>query len=198
MLLHGRGTDEHDLFPLLDLLDPERRLAGFTLRAPLTLPPGGSHWYISREVGRPDPDTFRSTFALVSNWLDELPDATGVPWERTVLGGFSQGAVMTYSLGLGEGRPSPAALIALSGFIPVVPGFELDLASRRGLPVAIGHGTQDPVISVEFSRQARPLLEQAGLAVVYRESPMAHGVDPGYLTDLSGWITDVLAATPEQ
>ncbi len=133
-------------------------------------------------MGRPDPDTFRSTFALVSNWLDELPDATGVPWERTVLGGFSQGAVMTYALGLGEGRPSPAALIALSGFIPVVPGFELDLASRQGLPVAIGHGTHDPVISVEFSRQARPLLEQAGLAVVYRESPMAHGVDPGFLT----------------
>ena len=62
MLLHGRGTDEHDLFPLLDLLDPERRLVGFTPRAPLTLPPGGYHWYISREVGRPDPDTFRSTF----------------------------------------------------------------------------------------------------------------------------------------
>ena len=50
--------------------------------------------------------------------------------------------------------------------------------------MAIGHGSQDPVISVEFSRQARPLLEQAGLDVIYRESPMAHGVDPGYLTEL--------------
>jgi phospholipase/carboxylesterase len=198
VLLHGRGTDEHDLFPLLDMLDPERHLIGFTPRAPLTLPPGGSHWYISREVGRPDPDTFRSTFALVASWLDGLPEATGVPWERTVLGGFSQGAVMTYALGLGEGRPSPAALIALSGFIPVVPGFELDLESRRGLPVAIGHGTHDPVISVEFSRQARPLLEQAGLTVTYRESPMAHGVDPGYLGELSGWIRDALPAQPGQ
>ena len=92
VLLHGRGTDEHDLFPLLDYLDPERRLIGFTPRAPLQLPPGGNHWYISREVGYPDPDTFRSTFDLVAGWLDELPEATGVPWQRTVLGGFSQGA----------------------------------------------------------------------------------------------------------
>jgi phospholipase/carboxylesterase len=189
VLLHGRGTDENDLFPLIDMLDPERRRVGFTVRAPLQLPPGGFHWYISREVGKPDPDTFRSTFALVADWLDELPEATGVPWEQTVLGGLSQGAVMSYALGLGEGRPSPAALIALSGFIPDVPGFELDLASRQGLAVAIGHGSQDPVISVEFSRQARPLLEAAGLDVTYRESPMAHGIDPGYLRELAGWIS---------
>lgn len=188
VLLHGRGTDEHDLFPLIDMLDPERQRVGITLRAPLQLPPGGFHWYISREIGKPDPDTFRSTFALVAAWLDELPEATGVPWEQTVLGGFSQGAVMSYALGLAEGRPSPAALIALSGFIPDVPGFELDLASRQGLPVAIGHGSHDPVISVEFSRQARPLLEAGGLDVIYRESPMAHGIDPGYLRELASWM----------
>jgi phospholipase/carboxylesterase len=51
VLLHGRGADEHDLFPLLDALDPERRLDGYTLRAPLSLPPGGAHWYIVPRVG---------------------------------------------------------------------------------------------------------------------------------------------------
>ena len=45
VLLHGRGADERDLFPLLDLLDPERRLLGVTPRGPLSLPPGGAHWY---------------------------------------------------------------------------------------------------------------------------------------------------------
>ena len=189
VLLHGRGTDEHDLFPLIDFLDPERRLIGFTPRAPLQLPPGGNHWYVSREIGYPDPDTFRSSFDLVAGWLGELAEATGVPWEKTVLGGFSQGAVMSYALGLGQDRPSPSRLIALSGFIPRVPGFELDLASRAGLPVAIGHGSYDPVISVEFSREARALLEQAGLEVVYRETPMAHGVDPGYLAELADWLS---------
>ena len=70
-----------------------------------------------------------------------------------------------------------------------MPGFELDLETRAGLPVAIGHGSYDPVISVEFSREARALLEQAGLEVTYRETPMAHGVDPGYLAELSGWLS---------
>ena len=44
VLLHGRGADERDLYPLLDALDPERRLRGLTPRAPLALPPGGRHW----------------------------------------------------------------------------------------------------------------------------------------------------------
>ena len=132
VLFHGRGVDERDLFPLLDELDPERRLLGVTPRGPLSLPPGGNHWYAFQEVGYPDPATFLETYAAVSEWLD------GFDFEHVVLGGFSQGAVMTYALGLGEGRPRPAALVALSGFMPTVPGFELEpgaaLAASRDRP----------------------------------------------------------------
>src|SRR2546430_11707 len=137
VLFHGRGADEYDLFPLLDLLDSDRRLLGVTPRAPLPMPPGGAHWYIVPRVGFPDPETFRSSYALVSGWLDALGEETGIPIERTILGGFSQGAVMAYALGLGEGRPRPAALVGLSGFIPTVPDFRLDLSSPLP-PVAIG------------------------------------------------------------
>jgi len=193
VLLHGRGADEHDLFPLLDVLDPERRLAGVCPRGPLSLPPGGAHWYAVREIGYPDPATFGPTYERASAWLDALPQATGVPIERTVVGGFSQGSVMSYALGLGRGRPSPAGIIALSGFVPIVEGFELDL-ERPGLRVAIGHGTQDPVIGVEWGRRAREQLEAAGLDVTYRESPMGHSIDPRFLAELQGWVTDVVAA----
>jgi phospholipase/carboxylesterase len=62
VLFHGRGADEHDLFPLLDALDPERRFDGYTPRAPLALPPGGAHWYIVPRVGFPDPQTFRAAY----------------------------------------------------------------------------------------------------------------------------------------
>jgi phospholipase/carboxylesterase len=192
VLLHGRGTSEHDLFPLLDLLDPEGRLVGVTPRGPLSLPPGGAHWYVVREVGFPDPGTFFATYEALAAWVDALPGALGAPAGRIVLGGFSQGAVMSYAVGLGAGRPSPVALIALSGFIPVVEGFELDLESRAGLPVAIGHGTFDPIIPVHFGREARERLEQAGLEVVYRESPMAHSVDPAFLHELAPWIREAL------
>ena len=170
VLLHGRGADQHDLLPLADLLDPERRLLVVTPRGPLSLPPGGAHWYIVRQLGYPDPATFQPTFAAASAWLDGLVEESGLPWDRVALGGFSQGAVMSYALGLGSGRARPAALIALSGFMPTVPGFELDLAPPLP-PIAIGHGTYDPVIGVEWGRRARETLEQSGGDVLYRESP---------------------------
>jgi phospholipase/carboxylesterase len=188
VLFHGRGADEYDLFPLLDLLDPERRLAGATARGPLSLPPGGAHWYIVRRVGYPDPETFHSTYSELAGWLDEFLAEQGVPPERAVLGGFSQGSVMSYALGLGGGRPRPAGIMALSGFIPEVEGFELNLANAAGLPVAIGHGAYDPVISVEFGRDARERLEAAGAEVTYRESPMPHTIDPGFLRELPAWL----------
>jgi phospholipase/carboxylesterase len=187
VLLHGRGTDENDLFPLLDELDPDRRLLGATARGPLSLPPGGSHWYVIRQVGSPDPETFHATYALAGGWLDGLLAEHGIPPERAILGGFSQGAAMTHALGLGAGRPRLAGLIALSGFIPQVEGFEL--GDVTGLPVAIGHGIYDPVISVEFGREARDRLIQAGADVTYRESPMPHTIDPAFLADLRGWVS---------
>ena len=189
VLLHGRGADEHDLYPLLDALDPERRLLGVTPRAPLALPPGGAHWYALHRIGFPDPTTFTSTYPRAASWLDSL----GFPMERVVLGGFSQGAVMTYALGLGAGRPRPAALICLSGFVPTVPGFELDLSAPLP-PIAIGHGTYDDVISVEWSRRAREQLEAAGAEIVYREYPLPHTIDPGFIPELRDFVK---AAVPD-
>jgi phospholipase/carboxylesterase len=195
VLLHGRGADEHDLHPLLDLLDPERRLVGVTPRGPLSLPPGGAHWYVLAGLGTPDPDTFTPTYERLAAWLDEVQAETGIPAGRTVLGGFSQGAVMTYALGLGKGRPRPAALIALSGFVPTVPGFELDLTPPLP-PVVIGHGTLDPIIGVEWGRRARALLEPAGADLTYREYPLPHAVDPRFLVELRPWLTRAISAQP--
>jgi phospholipase/carboxylesterase len=188
VLFHGRGADERDLYPLLDLLDPDRRLLGVTPRGPLRLPPGGAHWYAVHEIGYPDPATFTPTFATVDAWLDAVHEESDIPPERTVLGGFSQGAVMTYALGLGRSRPRPAALVALSGFVPTVPGFDLDLEQPLP-PAAIGHGVLDPVISVEWGRRARSLLEEAGGDVLYHESPqLGHSIDPAFLHSLVPWL----------
>jgi phospholipase/carboxylesterase len=194
VLLHGRGANQFDLLPLLDGLDPERRLVGVTPRAPLELSPGGYHWYVSGAVGYPDKQTFDAGYATLASWLDALPAALGVPWPRTVLGGFSMGAVMSYALGLGRGRPAPAGILALSGFMPTVEGFELGLSDRNGFPVAIGHGTQDPVILVEFARDARRRLEAAGARVLYRESQMFHSIDPVFVHVLQNWLTETVQA----
>jgi phospholipase/carboxylesterase len=191
VLFHGRGADEHDLFPLLDALDPERRLVGATPRGPLSLSPGGAHWYVLGGIGTPEATTFHASYAAASEWLDGFLAKIGVEHDRVVLGGFSQGGVMAYSLGLGKGRPRPAGIIALSSFVPTVEGFELDLSPPLP-PVAIGHGTLDPVIEVEWGRRARALLEEADDEVLYRETPMFHQIDPEFIPVLSAWIERLL------
>jgi len=191
ILTHGRGADADDLQPLVDLLDPEGRLLGVFPRGPLVLPPGGRHWYIVREVGFPDADTFLPTFDELAGHLDSLLAEREIPWARTVLAGFSQGAVMSYALGLGAGRPRPAAILAFSGFIPTVEGFDLALGELDGLPVSIAHGSLDPVISVEFGRAARERLTAAGLEVRYREDPVAHTIAPGALAQARAVVEEV-------
>ena len=95
--------------------------------------------------------------------------------------------MMSYALGLGAGRPRPAGLIALSGFFPPVEGLEYDLDPPLP-PIAIGHGTLDPIIGVEWGRQAKELLEGAGADVLYREYPLPHTVDPSFLAELRRWL----------
>jgi phospholipase/carboxylesterase len=193
VLFHGRGTSEHDLVPLLDMLDPGGRLLGLTPRGPLSLPPGGAHWYAVARIGFPDHDTFHASYSRAAGWLDAVLEEEGFSMERTIIGGFSQGAVMSYALGLGAERPRPAGIVALSGFMPTVDGFELDLGGREGFPAAVGHGTYDPVIGVEWGHDARDRLEAAGAAVTYREYPLPHSVDPGFLDELArGWVPEVL------
>jgi phospholipase/carboxylesterase len=187
VLLHGRGADEGDLHPLLDALDPERRLLGITPRGPLSLPPGGAHWYRLAGIPTPDPATFWSSFELLSSWLDELRGPL-------VLGGFSQGAVMSWAVGFGRGSVHrPAAVLALSGFMPVVDGLRLDVSDLDAYPVAIGHGTYDDVISVQWGRQARDVLTDARADVLYREYPLPHTIDPRVLPELRNVVARVTA-----
>ena len=183
VLLHGRGADENDLFPLLDELDPERRLHGYTPRGPLSLPPGGAHWYVLGGVGTPERETFAASYAALAEFLD------GLPYERIVLGGFSQGCAMAYALALYRGRPRPDALLAMSGFIPSVDGFELDLDPPFPR-IAIVHGVFDQTIPVQWGRAARDTLEAAGADVLYRESPIEHWIDP----DVIPLLRDVVAS----
>ena len=189
VLFHGRGADERDLYPLLDALDPERHLLGVTPRGPLSLPPGGAHWYALGGLPTPDPGTFWPTFRAASAWLDSLP----LPLDRTVLGGFSQGAVMSWALGLGRGAPKrPAGIVALSGFLPQVEGLDLDLTGLEGFPAAIGHGTFDDVIPARFGREAKERVEAGGAAVLHREYPLPHTIDPGFLPELGAFVARAL------
>jgi len=193
ILHHGRGADEHDLLGLADAVDPERRLHVVTPRAPLTLGGPGYHWYVVPRVGYPDHDTFHAAYRGLAEFHDAVWARTGLAPDRTVFGGFSMGSVMSYSLGLGGDRPAPAGILAFSGFVPVVDGWEPELASRGDLRAFIAHGRRDPVMEIGFARRARALLEAGGIDVSYHESDAGHHIDPAHVPAAIAWLDATLA-----
>ncbi len=193
VLHHGRGTDEGDLIGLADLLDPDRRLRVVAPRAPLQLPGSpGYHWYLVPRVGYPDPETFAAARAALAELHDRLWEEGGPGPDRTVLGGFSMGAVMSYALALSAERPVVAGILAFSGFVPTVEGWEPSLGDRTGTRAFVSHGRRDPVIGIEFAERARELLEDGGLDVTYRESELGHQIDPPHLREASAWLGELL------
>jgi phospholipase/carboxylesterase len=85
-----------------------------------------------------------------------------------------------------------AGILAFSGFVPTVEGWQPSLADRTHMPVFVAHGRRDPVMDVAFARQARELLEAGGLQVEYHESDAAHHVDPAHIPAAIAWLESVL------
>ncbi|MGA2926846.1 MAG: phospholipase [Solirubrobacteraceae bacterium] len=193
ILHHGRGADEQDLLGLADLLDPHRRCHVVTPQAPLQLPGWpGYHWYVVPTVGYPDPATFHDAYRRLASLHDELWQQTGIAPEQTVLGGFSMGSVMSYALGLARERPVPAGIMAFSGFIPTVDGWQPSLDDRQATRVFIAHGRSDQTIPLTFAQRARELLTAAGLEVEYHEHGGGHQIDPADLRSAAAWLARTL------
>jgi len=197
LLHHGRGSDERDLIGLADVLDPARDLLVVTPRAPLALPGSpGFHWYLVPRVGYPDPASFEAARAALAELHDELWASTGIGPERTVLGGFSMGCVVSYALALSAERPVPAGVLCWSGFLPTVPGWEPDVAGRPELRALIAHGSRDRVIEVGFGRRAAETLRAGGMTVDYHETGAGHQIDPAVLPAAAEWLARTIPAAP--
>lgn len=191
VLLHGRGADEEDLLPLAEALDRGRRLCWALPRAPLRVGPGYA-WYHMARVGEPIPETFVPALAALAEWLRGFAAERGVEPARTVLCGFSQGAVMAAALALARGLARPAAVLMLSGYLPRVAGADLDFGKAQGLPVFVQHGSHDPVIPVQLGRDAAAAWQQEGALVRYHEFPGGHHVDPQGLELAAAWLAEAL------
>jgi phospholipase/carboxylesterase len=188
VLHHGRGTDERDLLGLADMLDPGRRLHVVTPRAPLTLGSPGYHWYLVPRVGYPDHDTFQAARGALAELHDRLWEETGIAPDRTVLGGFSMGTVMSYAMALSADRPAVAGILAFSGFVPTVEDWQPHFEDRQGTRAFIAHGRRDPIMEIGFGHRARDLLEAGGLEVEYHESDIGHQIDPAHIALAREWL----------
>ena len=188
-LHHGRGTDEEDLIGLADVLDPEARLRVVSARGPLRVPGWpGYHWYLVPRVGYPDRPTFDASRAALAELHDRLWAETGVGPDRTVLAGFSMGAVMVHAMAWSAERPAVAGVLAFSGFVPTVSGWRPSLADRQETRAFVAHGARDPVIEVGLGRAARDLLVAGGIEVTYEETDAVHTIDPAVVPVAADWL----------
>lgn len=188
--LHGRGTNEHDLLPLVESMRLPNVLV-ISPRAPFPFDPigfgGGYAWYELGEEGAPDPTTFRTSLDTLRSFLHEVGEVYPVDPANILLLGFSQGTVMAYGLALLE-PDSIRAIAALSGYVPHRSGLPLQLRGLDRLSVFISHGAWDEIIPVKYGRESAELLKEAGAEVVYREYQMGHEVREETLRDLNSWM----------
>ena len=184
LCLHGRGSNEQDLISLAPYLD--ERLLWISPRAPLDLM-GGYEWYRLEGIGVPNQATFDAAVETLDRFVAEALAAYPVDPRRLFLLGFSQGSMMSYSLALTQpGRV--AGVVAQSGYIPLNWGLKVDTAGLQRKPFILTHGAFDPVIPVEWARQARDYLAQAGADVEYHEFPMEHHVSEESLAAIADWM----------
>jgi phospholipase/carboxylesterase len=191
LLLHGRGTDETDLLPLGEALDP--RLLIVAARAPFPFPWGGYAWYDldPRGVGYPDAQKLEASIDLLRSLLTTVTERYPIDPARVYLGGFSMGSVMAGTMALLDPQHVAGAII-LSGYLPVGSGLPLQPEAAAGHPFFVAHGTLDNVIPVQYGRQARDYLQTTPVDLQYKEYPIGHQISDVELRDASTWLTGVL------
>jgi phospholipase/carboxylesterase len=194
--LHGLGADGHDFEPLV----PELRL-GFSARfvfphapvRPVTINGGMQMraWYdilgFDRSAAE-DAAGIRASAAAVTELID-LEVERGIPADRIVLAGFSQGGAIALQTALREPR-ALGGLLALSTYLPLAGTLAAERsAANAGVPILMAHGTVDNVLPLALGESSRRALEALGYRVEWRAYPMAHAVCLDEVTEIGAWLT---------
>ncbi len=192
VLLHGRGSDESDLFPLGRMLHPTASVVA--ARAPFPgLPWGygpGWAWYRFLEGTTPEPESFAAGQAELDAFLAALPAHLGRPADTPlILGGFSQGG--TSSLAWALRHPGAAAkVVVFSGFLADHPRVQVTPDTVGTTPIWWGHGTADPAIPFTHARAGWQALAAAGAALTTRQyDGMGHTIGRDALREAAAFVT---------
>jgi phospholipase/carboxylesterase len=196
--LHGLGADGHDFVPIV----PELRLPP-TVRfifphaavRPVAINNGMRMraWYdITPDMRRQDAAGIAESARIVQGWL-EREIAGGVPADRIVLAGFSQGGAITLHTGLRYPHKL-AGLLALSTYVPLAEAFAKEARpERKDTPILMCHGQQDGMLPLQLGAWSRDLLKARGFDVQWREYPMQHQVCAEEIADIAQWLRERLA-----
>jgi phospholipase/carboxylesterase len=199
--MHGLGADANDFVPLLQELDlaglpairfifpnadtmPVTVNGGYVMRA----------WYdiIATDLGRQEDEAGLRASQVKVEALMARENARGIPNERIILAGFSQGCAMTLQTGLRQ-KNKLAGLLCLSGYVPIAPKAATEhTPESKATPIFLVHGRMDPVIPIARATASRDLLVDWGYNVEWHEYAMQHSLCQQEVDDISAWLKRVL------
>lgn len=193
-LMHGYTAEQHHLASYVPLIDPDERFTAIAPRGPLTMPDGdGAGWWpVNTETFEHDLSGVEPALTTLESFVAEEADKAGVPPERCVLGGFSQGGYLALALANKPDAPRYAGVWAICCGAPSTLGLDIDLSGGAGRPVLFQWGTRDPVIGPEQPREAIASLEAGGWDVRQHAYDMAHSQTLEMMTDARDWLARVL------
>ncbi|MFZ6817346.1 alpha/beta hydrolase [Undibacterium sp. Ji22W] len=202
--MHGLGADANDFVPIVKELDLRncpaiRFVFPNAPQIPVTLNGGYimRAWYDIAAAGtdinkREDEAGLR----LSQQQIDALiarENARGIPTDKIILAGFSQGCAMSLQTGLRHPQKL-AGIMGLSGYVPLADKVAAERhTANQGTSIFLVHGTVDPVIPIQRAQQSRDLLVSLGYPVEWHDYWMQHSVSPQEITDIGNWLRKVLA-----
>lgn len=191
LALHGRGSNEQDLIGLASYLPKE--FLWISPRGTFSLGPGSYEWFQITQIGRPDAVRLANALQTIDTFIDEIVVSYPVDKNKLYLLGFSQGSIVSMSYALIKPQ-RVTGVIAQSGYIPHESGLEIDGAHIRSKPFILTHGTQDPLLPVEWARRSRDTLQKLEVNVEYHEFSMGHQVTEESLAVINLWLEKQLKA----
>ncbi len=190
IMLHGFGSDEHDLFSFASELPKKYAIISF--RAPIRLEPYGNAWYniyFDNPGGKfSDDKQAIASRDLISECLDEAIEKYNLDSKNITLVGFSQGTILSFAVALSYPE-KVKNVVGLSGYINediLKKGYKENNFER--LKVYTSHGTVDQVIPVDWARKTKPFLEKLNIDCSYSEFPVGHGVAPQNFQEMKNWL----------
>jgi len=189
ILLHGVGSNEEDLFGLADHLPDDFYI--ISARGQFATGPGRFAWYnVDFSTGKPVIDAGQelSSRVVIRKFVSEMKKKYNL--NEVYLGGFSQGAIMSYSVGLSNPEEVDG-VISFSGRI--LEGIQTTVSAKdehKALKVFLAHGVQDTTLPIHYARQAKNYLEKIKVNLIYHEYQMGHQINQNVLTDLNLWLAN--------
>ncbi len=193
-LMHGYTAEQHHLASYVPLVDPDERFTAIAPRGPIDMPDGdgAGWWHIDLDTFEHDFSQFVPSLTTLEAFVAEEADRAGVPLERCVLGGFSQGGFLSLALAGKPDAPAYAGVWAICCGVPAVPGLETDLSRGGGRPALFQWGTKDPVIGPDQPREVIAALDDGGWDLRHHAYDMAHSQTIEMMVDARDWLAGVL------